>query len=126
MAGVKPGDFDHIMLYDAFTSGPPIMLEALGLCKPAKACISSEEGRSTRAASSLSTPMAAASPTRTPACTGSFPSSSPCGSFRAKRGAPGADVKLGLVNGMGGMLSAAGTLVLSTQASDPPIHIRHE
>src|SRR5215468_10343158 len=25
MAGVKPTDFDHIMLYDAFTSGPPLM-----------------------------------------------------------------------------------------------------
>ena len=30
MAGVSHGDFDHIMLYDAFTSGPPIMLESLG------------------------------------------------------------------------------------------------
>ena len=33
MAGVGPGDFDHVMLYDAFTSGPPLMLEALGLAK---------------------------------------------------------------------------------------------
>ena len=34
MAGVGPGDFDHVMLYDAFTSGPPIMLESLGFCQP--------------------------------------------------------------------------------------------
>jgi hypothetical protein len=30
MAGVSRDDFDHLMLYDAFTSGPPIMLESLG------------------------------------------------------------------------------------------------
>ena len=30
MAGVGPRDFNHVMLYDAFTSGPPLMLEALG------------------------------------------------------------------------------------------------
>src|SRR2546426_10787134 len=33
MAGVAPTDFDHVMLYDAFTSGPPIMLESLGIAK---------------------------------------------------------------------------------------------
>src|SRR5207244_8378911 len=33
MAGVGPGDFQHVMLYDAFTSGPPIMLESLGIAK---------------------------------------------------------------------------------------------
>ena len=32
MAGVSHSEFDHIMLYDAFTSGPPIMLESLGFC----------------------------------------------------------------------------------------------
>ena len=33
MAGVTHRDFNHIMLYDAFTSGPPIMLESLGIAK---------------------------------------------------------------------------------------------
>ena len=31
MAGASGKDFNHVMLYDAFTSGPPIMLESLGL-----------------------------------------------------------------------------------------------
>jgi acetyl-CoA acetyltransferase len=47
MASVSPGDFNHIMLYDAFTSGPPIMLEALGLAKPGQGVQFFEEGRST-------------------------------------------------------------------------------
>ncbi|MEK7371472.1 MAG: thiolase, partial [candidate division NC10 bacterium] len=34
MAGVTHEDIDHVMLYDAFTSGPPIMLESLGLAPP--------------------------------------------------------------------------------------------
>src|SRR4029077_16704257 len=47
MAGVGPTDFDHIMLYDAFTSGPPIMLESLGFCKPGEGVRYFENGKST-------------------------------------------------------------------------------
>ena len=47
MAGVGPRDFDHVMLYDAFTSGPPLMLEALGLAKRGEGVNFFEEGRST-------------------------------------------------------------------------------
>ena len=47
MAGVTHGDFDHIMLYDAFSSGPPIMLESLGFCDPGEGVIFFEDGRST-------------------------------------------------------------------------------
>src|SRR5207244_12380018 len=47
MAGVKGTDFDHIMLYDAFTSGPPLMLEALGLAKRGEGVHFFAEGRST-------------------------------------------------------------------------------
>src|SRR5213078_166166 len=47
MAGVTPKDFDHIMLYDAFTSGPPIMLESLGVAKRGEGVHFFEEGRST-------------------------------------------------------------------------------
>src|SRR5216117_4490949 len=47
MADVAPRDFDHIMLYDAFTSGPPIMLESLGVCKPGEGVGFFEEGRGT-------------------------------------------------------------------------------
>src|SRR5262249_59689042 len=47
MAGVGPTDFQHIMLYDAFTSGPPIMLESLGFAKRGEGVRFFEEGRST-------------------------------------------------------------------------------
>ena len=47
MAGVGPRDFNHVMLYDAFTSGPPLMLEALGLAKRGEGVSLFEEGRST-------------------------------------------------------------------------------
>jgi len=47
MAGVTHGDFDHIMLYDAFSSGPPIMLESLGFCDPGEGVTFFEDGRST-------------------------------------------------------------------------------
>ena len=47
MAGVTHKDFNHIMLYDAFTSGPPIMLESLGFCKPGEGVSFFEEGKST-------------------------------------------------------------------------------
>jgi acetyl-CoA acetyltransferase len=47
MAGVTHSDFDHIMLYDAFTSGPPIMLESLGFCKPGEGVFFFEDGKST-------------------------------------------------------------------------------
>ena len=47
MAGVGANDFQHIMLYDAFTSGPPIMLESLGFAKRGEGVHFFEEGRST-------------------------------------------------------------------------------
>ena len=117
MAGVKPGDFDHIMLYDAFTSGPPIMLESLGLCKPGEGVHFFEEGRSTPGGKlPINTNGGGLSYTHS-GMYGIFPIIE---SVRQLRGECGArqvpNVKLGLVNGMGGMLSAAGTLVLSTQS----------
>jgi acetyl-CoA acetyltransferase len=116
MAGVKPGDFDHVMLYDAFTSGPPIMLESLGLCKPGEGVHFFEEGRSTPGGKlPINTNGGGLSYTHS-GMYGIFPIIE---SVRQLRGECGArqvpSVKLGLVNGMGGMLSAAGTLVLSTQ-----------
>src|SRR5260370_18965250 len=34
MAGVSAKDFNHVMLYHAFTSVPPLMLESLAMAKP--------------------------------------------------------------------------------------------
>jgi acetyl-CoA acetyltransferase len=116
MARVGPKDFDHIMLYDAFTSGPPIMLEALGFAKRGEGVHFFEEGRSTPGGSlPINTNGGGLSYTHT-GMYGIFPIIE---STRQLRGEGGArqvpNCKLSLVNGMGGMLSAAGTLVLAKQ-----------
>jgi acetyl-CoA acetyltransferase len=116
MADVTHGDFDHIMLYDAFTSGPPIMLESLGFCKPGEGVSFFEDGRSTPGGSlPINTNGGGLSYTHS-GMYGIFPIIE---ATRQLRGACGArqvpNAKLSLVNGMGGMLSAAGTIVLSNQ-----------
>jgi acetyl-CoA acetyltransferase len=117
MAGVSHGDFDHIMLYDAFTSGPPIMLESLGFCKPGEGVSFFEEGRSTPGGSlPINTNGGGLSYTHS-GMYGIFPMIEATRQLRGEGGdrqVPNA--KLSLVNGMGGMLSAAGTLVLSNEA----------
>ena len=116
MAGVDRKDFNHIMLYDAFTSGPPIMLESLGFAKRGEGVHFFEEGRSTPGGSlPINTNGGGLSYTHT-GMYGIFPIIE---STRQLRGECGArqvpSCTLSLVNGMGGMLSAAGTLVLSNQ-----------
>jgi acetyl-CoA acetyltransferase len=116
MAGVGPRDFDHLMFYDAFTSGPPIMLESLGFCKPGEGVHYFEEGRSTPGGSlPINTNGGGLSYTHS-GMYGIFPIIE---SVRQLRGECGPrqvpKVRLSLVNGMGGMLSAAGTLVLSSE-----------
>ncbi len=116
MAGVSHNDFDHIMLYDAFTSGPPIMLESLGFCKPGEGVSFFEEGRSTPGGSlPINTNGGGLSYTHS-GMYGIFPIIEATRQLRGdcgERQVPNA--KLSLVNGMGGMLSAAGTLVLSNE-----------
>ena len=114
MAGVRPTDFQHIMLYDAFTSGPPLMLEALGIAKRGEGAHFFEEGRSTPGGRlPINTNGGGLSYTHS-GMYGIFPIIE---SVRQLRGECGArqvpNVRLSLVNGMGGMLSAAGTLVLA-------------
>lgn len=114
MAGVTHSDFDHIMLYDAFTSGPPIMLESLGFAKPGEGVHCFEDGKSTPGGSlPINTNGGGLSYTHS-GMYGVFPIIE---ATRQQRGECGArqvpNIKLSLVNGMGGMLSAAGTLVLS-------------
>jgi acetyl-CoA acetyltransferase len=116
MAGVDRKDFNHIMLYDAFTSGPPIMLESLGFAKRGEGVHFFEEGRSTPGGSlPINTNGGGLSYTHT-GMYGIFPIIE---STRQLRGECGArqvpNCRLSLVNGMGGMLSAAGTLVLATE-----------
>jgi acetyl-CoA acetyltransferase len=114
MAGVTHSDFDHIMLYDAFTSGPPIMLESLGFAKPGEGVHFFANGKSTPGGSlPINTNGGGLSYTHS-GMYGVFPIIE---ATRQQRGECGTrqvpNAKLSLVNGMGGMLSAAGTLVLS-------------
>lgn len=117
MAGVGPGDFDHVMLYDAFTSGPPIMLESLGMCEPGEGVSFFEEGRSTPGGSlPINTNGGGLSYTHS-GMYGIFPILEATRQLRGECGARQVpNASLSLVNGMGGMLSAAGTLVLSNAA----------
>jgi acetyl-CoA acetyltransferase len=114
MAGVSHRDFDHVMLYDAFTSGPPIMLESLGFCKSGEGVHFFENGRSTPGGSlPINTNGGGLSYTHS-GMYGIFPIIEATRQLRGECGArqvPGC--RLSLVNGMGGMLSAAGTLVLA-------------
>jgi acetyl-CoA acetyltransferase len=116
MADVSPADFDHVMLYDAFTSGPPIMLESLGFCKPGAGVHFFAEGRSTPGGTlPINTNGGGLSYTHS-GMYGIFPIIESVRQLRGECGprqVPG--VRLSLVNGMGGMLSAAGTLVLSSE-----------
>jgi acetyl-CoA acetyltransferase len=116
MAGVSHNDFDHIMLYDAFTSGPPIMLESLGFCEPGEGVTFFEEGRSTPGGSlPINTNGGGLSYTHS-GMYGIFPIIEATRQLRGECGdrqVPNAN--LSLVNGMGGMLSAAGTLVLANE-----------
>jgi len=116
MSGVDRKDFNHIMLYDAFTSGPPIMLESLGFAKRGEGVHLFEEGRSTPGGSlPINTNGGGLSYTHT-GMYGIFPIIESTRQLRGECGTrqvPGCT--LSLVNGMGGMLSAAGTLVLANQ-----------
>ena len=116
MAGVTPSDFDHVMLYDAFSSGPPIMLESLGFCKPGEGVSYFEPGKSNPGGTlPINTNGGGLSYTHS-GMYGIFPLIEATRQQRGECGdrqVPNCD--LSLVNGMGGMLSAAGTVVLSTE-----------
>ena len=116
MAGVSHGDLDHVMLYDAFTSGPPLMLEALGFAKPGDGVSFFQPGRSTPGGTlPINTNGGGLSYTHS-GMYGIFPIIEATRQLRGESGprqVPGA--RLSLVNGMGGMLSAAGTLVLASE-----------
>ena len=116
MAGVTPKDFQHVMLYDAFTSGPPLMLEALGLAKRGEGVSLFAGGRAAPGgALPINTNGGGLSYTHT-GMYGIFPILEAARQLRGECGARQVSgARLSLVNGMGGMLSAAGTLVLSSE-----------
>ena len=118
MAGVTHRDFDHVMLYDAFTSGPPLMLEALGFARRGEGVTMFEEGRSTPGGTlPINTNGGGLSYTHS-GMYGIFPIIEATRQLRGEGGARQVpNARVSLVNGMGGMLSAAGTLVLSNDGS---------
>jgi acetyl-CoA acetyltransferase len=92
------------------------MLEALGFAKPGEGVTFFENGRSTPGGSlPINTNGGGLSYTHT-GMYGIFPMLEATRQLRGECGPRQVpNIKLSLVNGMGGMLSAAGTLVLSNQ-----------
>jgi len=114
MAGVTHRDVDHIMLYDAFTSGPPIMLESLGFAKRGEGVNFFQEGRSTPGGSlPINTNGGGLSYTHT-GMYGIFPIIEATPQVRSECGLRQvSNLRASLVmDRIGGMLSSAGTLVL--------------
>ena len=76
MAGLNPADIDVLELYDAFTINTILFLEDLGFCPKGEGGPFVSGGRiapgGSPGGSCRSTPMAAACPTATPACTDCF------------------------------------------------------
>ena len=118
MAGVSAKDFNHVMLYDAFTSGPPIMLESLGMAKPGEGVQFFTEGRSTPGGSlPINTNGGGLSYTH-PGMYGMFLVVEAARQLRGEAGArqlPRCDVAV--ASGSGGVLSAMSTCVLGSEAA---------
>ena len=116
MAGVTPGDIDVAQVYDAFTIVPIMALEALGFCK---------EGEGGAFVSGQRTAPGGSFPMNTNGGGLSYTHSGMYGMFtlveavRQLRGECGprqvVGAALALCHGLGGMFSAAATLIASTE-----------
>ena len=116
MAGVRHADIDVAMFYDAFTIVPVMGLEATGFCKPGEGGAFVSGGR---------TAPGGAFPMNTNGGGLSYTHSGMYGMFtlteavRQLRGECGprqvADAKTAICHGLGGMFSAAATLVCGTE-----------
>jgi len=116
MAGIRHEDIDVAELYDAFTLVPIMALEALGFCKPGEGGAFVANGR---------TAPGGDFPMNTNGGGLSYTHSGMYGMFtlveavRQLRGECGerqvADCKIALCHGLGGMFSAAATLVAGTE-----------
>ena len=116
MAGVGPADVDVAMLYDAFTIVPIMALEALGFCQPG------EGGpfvAGQRTAPGGDFPMNTNGGGLSYTHTGMYGIYTLIEAARQLRGECGArqvpDCRLAICHGLGGMFSAAATLVASTE-----------
>jgi acetyl-CoA acetyltransferase len=116
-AGLRPADVDLAMLYDAFTIVPVMALEALGFCKPGEggAFVSGQ-----RTAPGGDFPMNTNGGGLSYTHTGMYGIFTLIEAVRQLRGECGARQVAGcrtaLCHGLGGMFSAAATLLASTEA----------
>ena len=114
-AGIKHGDVDHLMIYDAFAHLPLYGLEDLGFCKPGEAAAFIRE-RNTAIGGKL--------PLNTNGGGLSYMHSGMYGmyalqeSVRQMRGIAPAQVpgaKISVCHGVGGMFAASGTIIFSNE-----------
>jgi acetyl-CoA acetyltransferase len=114
-SGIKHGDVDHLMIYDAFAHLPLYGLEDLGFCKPGEAA-AFIRGRNTAPGGKL--------PLNTNGGGLSYMHSGMYGmyalqeSVRQMRGIAPAQVpgaKVSIAHGVGGMFGASGTIVFSNE-----------
>jgi len=114
-AGIKHGDVDHLMIYDAFAHLPLYGLEDLGFCKPGEAAAFIKE-RNTAIGGKL--------PLNTNGGGLSYMHSGMYGmyalqeSVRQMRGIAPAQVpgaKISVCHGVGGMFAASGTIIFSNE-----------
>jgi acetyl-CoA acetyltransferase len=114
MAGVAPGDIDLAMLYDAFTYTPLLSLEALGLCGRGEA---PDFVRGQRTGPGGDFPMNTNGGGLSYTHTGMYGIFLIVEAVRQLRGEcearQVAGCRVALVNGLGGILSSASTLVLA-------------
>ena len=115
MAGIKPSDVDHLMIYDAFAHLPMYGLEDLGFVKRGEAKDFIWEGN-TRPGGKL--PLNTNGGGLSYTHTGMYGMFALQESVRQVRGTAPAQVpgvKISVAHGVGGMFSASGTVVMSNQ-----------
>jgi acetyl-CoA acetyltransferase len=118
MSGVKHADVDVAMFYDAFTIVPVMGLEATGFCKPGEGGAFVSGGRT---APGGDFPMNTNGGGLSYQHTGMYGIFTIIEAVRQLRGECGprqvADAKTAVCHGLGGMFSAAATLLLGTERS---------
>ncbi len=115
-SGITHADVDHLMIYDAFAHLPLYGLEDLGFCAPGEA---KHFFREARTAPGGSLPMNTNGGGLSYMHSGMYGMYALQESVRQLRGTAAAqvpDAKISLCHGVGGMFSAAGTIVFSNQA----------
>ncbi len=115
-AGIFHSDVDHLMIYDAFAHLPLYGLEDLGFCAPGEAKYYFREGRT---APGAELPMNTNGGGLSYMHSGMYGMYALQESVRQMRGTAAAQVpgaQISLCHGVGGMFSAAGTIVFSNEA----------